>query len=273
MGTCEKCGRPPRNRLRRGLCEADYDKWRRRQKAYGRFDELSDYTDARPAHEHVNRLRKANVGLDIIAELSGLPRRTVQEVGRRQPRTIQKPTAYAILSVPLPVKPHSLPVADNTFIDPTGTIRRLQAMVVAGHPMSQLSMRLGYRGNPITYLVNGHRKFITAAFARKVDALYAELEDVPGPSDRARADAADRGWAPAIAWDDDTIDDPKAKPQHKVHRHVQFAERYEELVQHCDKTDKSQIIEHFEKHFEANPKHVERQIWRYAQKQRKALAS
>jgi hypothetical protein len=241
------------------LCPKDYEAWRRRQIAYGRFDELSDYTDARPAHEHAVALRAGGVGLDRIVELSGLARRTVQEVCRREPGKILKSTAAAILSVPLPEKPHDEQVANHLYVDPTGTVRRLQALVLAGWPMMQLSERMGYRHNMVSDVLRGRRKFITAGFARKADALFAELELTPGPSDAARAMAAEKGWLPALAWDDDTIDDPNAKPQHNIHRRAKFTERFLELRDHVGIKDVDLIAERLN----IDPHSVRDQIRRY----------
>lgn len=265
MKTCKKCGRTPTSRLRRGLCPADYDKWRRRQTAYGRFDELSDYTDARPAHEHTVALRKAGVGIQRISDLSGVPRRTIQSVTNRTPRKILKITALSLLSVPLPVKPHSEQVADCTYISPVGTMRRLQALVVAGHSLSALSRRMGYVGNPAHAVANGYRTYVTAAFARKVDALFVELDVTPGPDVRARNYGEARGWVCSLAWDDDTIDDPEAKPQHRVTRRVKFPERFLELRDHVGIKDLDLMADRMK----IDPHSVRDQVRRY----REELAS
>jgi hypothetical protein len=44
-------------------------------------------------------------------------------------------------------------------------------------------------------------------------SLFAELQSVPGPDDKARRRAARRGWQPPPAWDTDSIDDPAASPK------------------------------------------------------------
>ena len=61
-------------------------------------------------------------------------------------------------------------------------------------------------------LVQGRREQVAVATAQLVRELYDELAMVTGPSQRARTLAAKHGWAPPLAWDDETIDDPAARP-------------------------------------------------------------
>ena len=64
----------------------------------------------------------------------------------------------------------------------------------------------------ITVLRAGNRPHVTAQTAAAIARAYTALSSTPGPSDTARKTAADLGWAPPLAWDDDTIDDPAAEP-------------------------------------------------------------
>jgi hypothetical protein len=50
------------------------------------------------------------------------------------------------------------------------------------------------------------------AVAAAYDALSMKLPPDTGISRQVRAHAERRGWAPPLAWDDDTIDDPDAVP-------------------------------------------------------------
>jgi hypothetical protein len=56
--------------------------------------------------------------------------------------------------------------------------------------------------------------------AGQVARVYDELAMTPGPSTRARDAAARRGWVPPLAWDDDEIDDPQARPARGPRRWV-----------------------------------------------------
>jgi hypothetical protein len=56
-----------------------------------------------------------------------------------------------------------------------------------------------------------HRR-ITSGNALAVAALYAELENTPGPSTAVRTLYRGRGYLPPGWWDPDTIDNPDATP-------------------------------------------------------------
>ena len=112
-------------------------------------------------------------------------------------------------------------IADPAFIDPTATARRLQALAAIGWPIKELADRLGYSvsGRTSTTVAKLRRQevpTITPETERKVADLYRELWDVPGPDARARRWAARHGWVPPLAWDEATIGDPKALPQHDI---------------------------------------------------------
>lgn len=93
-----------------------------------------------------------------------------------------------------------------------GTQRRLRALHRIGWPWRTLAERLGMDERHFWSLVM-RRGTTRPDKAAAVAALYDELWDVPGPSARAVQNAERRGWAPPLAYDDDTIDDPAAEPQ------------------------------------------------------------
>jgi hypothetical protein len=96
----------------------------------------------------------------------------------------------------------------------TITHRKIQALVAAGWPMRELGLRLGRNEDFARKLLRHRHVFLSTAVA--IDRLYTQLNNLPGPSNRARVLAVGWGWAPPIAWDDDTIDDPDAKPAHQA---------------------------------------------------------
>lgn len=98
------------------------------------------------------------------------------------------------------------------LIDGTGTRRRLEALAVNGWSFVDLGARLGVSGRAARKFGPGPIHRDTAA---KVVRLYDELWDVPGGSLHAARRAAAKGWVPALAWDDDVIDDPDSLPSLK----------------------------------------------------------
>jgi hypothetical protein len=182
-------------------------------KAYGRWQ---PFVPAGPAREWVLMLMDYGIGWQRIAKLAGLTDRPISSLlyGKPPSRKIRPETEAKILAV----KPVLANLADTVLVDPTGTRRRLQALVAAGWPQRRLARRLGWAWNQYR-AVAYHQKHISAATARIVIALYDELWDQPPaqatPTARtavrkARQLAELRHWPPPQAWDDDTIDDPRA---------------------------------------------------------------
>jgi hypothetical protein len=113
------------------------------------------------------------------------------------------------------------------LIDATGTRRRVRALVRIGWPTSELAARLGVSfQNVYDYTIRDKVRRSTAA---KVAALYDELSMLPGPSSSASIRARSKGWPPPLAWDDDEIDDPAARPAHNAHGEVEGRPRDVEL--------------------------------------------
>lgn len=230
MSICERCGREYRP-LRRGYCHR-CDMRRRSMIGY-----QSSYVDAEPVRQHVKALQAAGLGSRRICELTGVSRSILQSLtlgkarnGRREPpsRRVSRRTADRIMAVPIPEIPHGL-AANRARVPAIGTVRRLQALVAFGYTRTFLGERIGWSATNIPRLLDPATEHVNADTARKVAALFADLQMTPGPSVRARNDGQRRGWAPPLAWDEDTIDDPTAQPDLGSEERLSFAERYTEL--------------------------------------------
>lgn len=225
---CQKCGRDY-SPLRRGYCHR-CDMQRRARHGY-----QCSYVDAAPAREHVTALRAAGIGLRRLEVLSGVSRSALTslvngraERGSGPSKRVSAATAHAILAVDAPEVPHH-GVADNQLVAAIGTVRRMQALVANGHPRRALAQRLGIAPSNAGPLFDTATRRITAATARKVDALFNELETTAGPSTRARNEGRRRGWPLPLQWDADTLDDPAAAAASAVGARVGFDVRYREL--------------------------------------------
>lgn len=98
-------------------------------------------------------------------------------------------------------------------VNSLGTARRLQALAAIGWSCPALAAELGYGSYAaVTYLQRRYRTTVLRSIAERVSAVYDRLSMTPGPSVRAVRTAARNGWAPPLAWDDDEIDDPTARP-------------------------------------------------------------
>ena len=202
---------------------AVYERNRRRQQAYGRWQ---PYIDAEPVRAHVRALMAYGIGWMRIARLAGVPQGTVEKLlygcpprGLAPSKRVRPETADKLLAV----RPDPALLADAADTDGTGTRRRLQALVAAGWPQTHLAKQLGmHRANFGKTL---HSARVLVATERAVRDLYDELWNLDPREhgvatryyDQARAIAHTNRWAPVGAWDDDTIDQPDAFPDWTGH--------------------------------------------------------
>ena len=217
--TCIKCDRTA---SRRGMCHSCYETHRMRQKAYGRWETL--YVGTEEVRQHILMLKESGMGSRRIAELAGVARNNVREVlvgrvGRQPSSKMLRRNAEAILAVyPDP--------APGALVNACGTIRRLRALVAIGYTQSDLCERIGVLPGNGCRIFRGEQDTVTTATAASVEDLFDALAMTPGYSDRARNHARKNGWAPPLAWDDDTIDNPNATPDLGQHEPVSWDERY-----------------------------------------------
>jgi transcriptional regulator with XRE-family HTH domain len=97
--------------------------------------------------------------------------------------------------------------------DAVGTMRRLQALAALGWTPEDLAEQLGMHPSYVKDLrINRRANRVNTSTVEKVTDLFERLSATPGPSVRTRQHAERQGWAPPLAWDDDAIDNPDAKP-------------------------------------------------------------
>lgn len=199
-----------------------YERNRVRQQAYGRWDNL---VDAEPVRRHVKQLMAAGIGLKRIATVAGVTYSSAGALIYGHPRAggattptqrISKRNAEKLLAVQ-PVREN---YSSTAGVDPTGTHRRIHALIACGWSMSKLGEQIGMTGG--NFIAMMRRDVIANATARKVADLYERLWNTPPPADthrdkisvsRSLTYAREHNYAPPLAWDEDTIDDPAAQPQ------------------------------------------------------------
>lgn len=208
------CALPVRSR---GLCNRHYETHRTRMIAYGRWE--PKFVPADGAREHYQALLDAGMHRNQIARLAGIKTcqldnliRPRKDRGDEPAKRVLHTTRDRLLALPVPAGHEVWRYAsDGAHVDGTGSARRLQALVAIGWPQAHLGARLGVTPSNMTRPVYGGGQ-VTAGLARRVAALFDELQLTPGPSGRARLRAERNGWVAPLAWDEDTIDDPTAEP-------------------------------------------------------------
>lgn len=190
-----------------------------RMKAEGAWQ---PFVDAEPVRQHLGFLSRHGIGWRRACHLAGVSTGGgtkilygIPSAGRPPCRKVRPETAAKLIAV----RPGPWTAADHAVIDATGYKRRLQALVALGFPQPFLCARLGI-GQRSNFHIEPAKTTVLARNHRAACALYDELWNQdpaacganPVSVARARRYAARMGWPPPLAWDDDTIDDPAAKP-------------------------------------------------------------
>jgi hypothetical protein len=150
--------------------------------------------------------------------------RRVEDVGPVVPmQTVRAKTARALMSV------EPRPSRDRHGEPAIGSTRRLQALVAQGWSLPLLATETGLSPINLRRIANSDAMHVTDRVREQItdayDRLWNRTPDTStahglGSYTKSRNMAKARGWAPPLAWDDDTINDPKARPQGIHHEPV-----------------------------------------------------
>jgi hypothetical protein len=196
--------------------EARRRRLRARLIGYGQWD---PWRDAEPVRAYVQQLMDANLPLHRIATGSTVTMDTLRHLmygstGHAPAQKLRKENAEKILAF----RPTLDDYPAGSTVPTVGSRRRLRALATHGWSVTHLAE---LRNVPRTRFERiMHNKTTSVATARLVRDVYNELwhraptnDEVPAwVVKRIRAYAAKQGWDGPLAWDDDTIDDPKARP-------------------------------------------------------------
>lgn len=174
------------------------------------------YVDADRARRHVLALLD-QLTVGQVERRSGVHRTSIRVLigdfpDRPPSKRITGQTERALLAV----TPELVGPEVQGLVDRTGTRRRMQALVALGHPIAHLTRRLNMSNRTGWMLIDDRNTAqVTVATRDKVCEAYAQLSMTVTQgrhATRARNIAADRGWVPPLAWDDESLDDPAARP-------------------------------------------------------------
>lgn len=157
--------------------------------------------DATPTRQHVQHLLDLGLTRESIARAAGVGPTVVGRLTTSPPpRLIDTRIAHALTTVTW------RPTERQAVVLSVGARRRAQALAAIGWPMSDLAARVGMTAGNLSVTI-AHPRLSYRHWVAIRD-VYDEWSMTPGPSRKTRQVAAARGWAPPLAWDDDTIDDP-----------------------------------------------------------------
>ena len=223
----------------------------RRRRAYLRSTGRPLMVSGAPVREVLARVRSYHArGMSHtqMAEQAGVPRTTIVMAVHRgndqMRRSSFQPLRRLKFEEPDP----------RSYVDPTGTRRRLAALWRDGFPLPYLAQELGTDRLNLQKTIRGlrGRTSVTYARAKAVRELYDKLlmtrpEEVgvrPPSIRHASTLAEQRGCAPRKCWDPYSIDDPEAHPEwtgacgtpagYEIHRR--------EGIPYCDPCRKMQAM-------------------------------
>lgn len=167
------------------------------------------YVDAGPTRARLAELYAAGATVRGIAAATGLTPSGVSGIRRPDQTRVQQRTADLILALTL----RDAIAASPGRISAIGTRRRIKALMALGWRHEDLQAHSGISTHMIIGAPASRKaRWVEVETHRAILDTYDALWDQAGPSERTRRHAAKRGWAPPLAWDDDSIDDPAATP-------------------------------------------------------------
>lgn len=181
----------------------------RRQRAHG----IGGWVDAAPTVQRLNQLHADGMTWRAISARSGLALSAVYQISRGHRRSVLQSTERAVAALNL--KPAS------QWTDATGSRRRLQALQAIGWNCAAVGRHAGLHCRTVQPILRGDTLRVNPATADKIRLAYDAMWGTPpkpattqerSAVGRALNHARAHGYAPPLAWDDDSIDDPTAEP-------------------------------------------------------------
>ncbi|MFI8792629.1 hypothetical protein [Streptomyces sp. NPDC055105] len=194
-------------------------RWKARRQQLIEAGQWMPFVAAEPVRDHVNELRAAGMPLRALEARLGLTPHHLDHLlwgsdGSGPGEKVRTETAKTLLAY----WPTLDDFPDAARIDATGTRRRCQALQARGFNRIAIAGQAGMATRYFQKAVVGDK--VTARLARSVRDVYG-LWWSADPcdhgvrewvADRTRREAVRFGWHGPLAWDDDSIDDPQARP-------------------------------------------------------------
>lgn len=156
--------------------------------------------------QHLNLLR-TTMSWTQIADATGCSAAHLRQIQRGDWPLINRATQEKVLAA----RPRT-ELARGFYIDATLSVRRVQALMAAGHPQYAIAEAAGTTTTRVRLLAEGQAT-MRQMLADKIEWAWVVLRDTTGSSARARGMAAARGWPDPTWWEDyGGIDDPDVDP-------------------------------------------------------------
>lgn len=170
---------------------------------------IKRYVDAEPTREKLQGFIDASVPLKTLSRATGISDTGISNIVAGRNARVQRATAERV---------DQLKLADiysqaEGMVPRVGAVRRVAALLALGHNHAAIAAA-GARDTSMLLYSPG--ELITVGRWQQVRDAYDKLSMTPGDSLLTRQRAERRGLAPPLAWDEADIDDPSAKPRHRM---------------------------------------------------------
>lgn len=180
-----------------------YKRWR-----IERSRGLKRTTSSAKAQDHIRELTAAGLTIRSIADAAGVDGAVISALNRGHKKSLKVVTEKKLLAVSAQ-QVYSRPM-ERGFVPRIGATRRVQALMVMGYRYQDLTKMLGFNVG-VTICQPG--EFMSRKKHEAIAELYNKIWNIPGPATAtSRVRIAKAGYAPPLAWDEETIDDPAAQP-------------------------------------------------------------
>lgn len=171
---------------------------------------ITRLVDAAPARANVERLRDQGASMRAIAEVAGVAPSVVSRLSLHPGPKLRRDVAARLTAVSMDaVRARANPAG---FVPNLGARRRIRALLALGWRHTDITTYVSAVGTHSAMVLHQRGDWIARATHDAVVAAYDELGMRRGPSQRTRNRALAGGYAPPLAWDDNAIDEPDARP-------------------------------------------------------------
>lgn len=168
--------------------------------------------DANPTAQYVRELAEEGWSHRQIAAAANCSTREITALARGEYPTIAADIAKRILNA----RPAIHIAPPRTYVDATGSIRRVQALMAIGRSLQSIAQNVDMSATALGRVINHQHDRITARCAKNITTLYEQWAGEPGTNERARRRAARLGWKTPDYWQDmGRIDDHDFDPDVK----------------------------------------------------------
>lgn len=213
------CGSHSRYTAGCEACQARSRRYNKTRKAAIAAGTWQPPVPAARVRAHLARLVRQRMTIREIAAAAGLAEGTLYDIhGGRGRTTVVGAIAAKVLAVKPSRRPEDTPPRGNRgMVKALATRRRVQALAWMGHSTESQAVAAGVAASVLRKIttrpdVPSYSEWVHPETEQRIAALYDRWWQTRGPSERSSDLAAKNEWHGPLAWDDDTIGDPKAKP-------------------------------------------------------------